>query len=222
MRKKKNILRLVGVVIAMGFVLASCGKDTEAADPYADWEARNALFLDSIANVAANPPSGEEWVKKLNFKLSNATSLDGLNSYANTDYVYMKILPYAEENIPSEGIEPLFTDSVDVHYRGTLINGTVFDESYSDEWDARYSVPVRFAVSAVITGWTTALQTLKEGQRAEVYIPYTLAYQTSGSGEIPGYSLLIFDLRLEKVIHPIGPDDRSRTKKTEVPEDDMK
>ena len=67
-----------------------------------------------------------------------------------------------------------------------------------------------FATSNVITGWTTALLHMQEGEHWEVYIPYQMAYGESGSGDIRGYSTLAFDVRLERVIHPEGPDDRSR------------
>ena len=67
-----------------------------------------------------------------------------------------------------------------------------------------------FAASEVITGWTTALLHMQEGEHWEVYVPYQLAYGESGRGDIPGHSVLIFDMRLERVIHPEGPDDRSR------------
>lgn len=218
MRKGKRMLWHVGMFAAVCATLSACSKDTEAADPYANWESRNSVYLDSIANVSQNPPSGEEWQRVLNYKLWENDNTGGtLTTYANTDYVYMKMLPYSDDETILEGETPLFTDSVEVHYRGSLINGTVFDESYSGDWDSRYSVSTKFAVSGVVIGWQTALQVMKEGQRAEVYIPYSLAYGTSGSGSIPGYSLLIFDLRLEKVKHPAGPDDRSRKAKAEIP-----
>ena len=60
---------LAGVALLAG-ALASCSKDTVEADPYADWEVRNANYLDSIANVCANPPTSEKWEKVLNYKLA--------------------------------------------------------------------------------------------------------------------------------------------------------
>ena len=108
------------------------------------------------------------------------------------------------------GETPFSTDTVLVHYRGWFINGEVFDQSYSGDWAPEVHVPVSFAASEVITGWTTALLHMQEGEHWEVYVPYQLAYGESGRGDIPGHSVLIFDMRLERVIHPEGPDDRSR------------
>ena len=102
-----------------------------------------------------------------------------------------------------------------VHYRGKLINGTVFDQSFSGNWNAEVSEPRSFAVSGVIVGRTTALMQMKEGQHVELYIPASLGYGSVASGEIPAYSALVFDVRLEEVIHPKGPDDRSLKLKME-------
>ena len=125
----------------------------------------------------------------------------------------MKLFP--QDDIEPLGISPLGTDTVAVHYRGKLINGTVFDQSFSGNWNADVSVPRSFAVSGVITGRTTALMQMKEGQHVELYIPAGLGYGSVDRDEIPAYSALVFDVRLEKVIHPKGPDDRSLKLKAE-------
>ena len=175
---------------------------------------RNDAYIDSIASVCANPPAGEHWEKVLNYKLQSDASEDlGYQDYTpgKNDYVYMKLFP--EDNIEPLGISPMSTDTVSVHYRGKLINGTVFDESFSGEWNGMVNEPRSFAASGVITGWTTALLKMKEGQHVELYIPNGMGYGSVERDVIPAYSTLIFDLRLEKVIHPKGPDDRSRKMK---------
>ena len=216
MRKSKNIVFGLVAALCCAVAFASCSKDTPEADPYENWEARNSAFIDSIANVcAANLSTAEwetgKWKKVLSYKLLN----DEVTPHTNTDYVYMQMLEYDENESVTEGTDVInATDTVSVHYRGELMNGTVFDQSYTDDWDSRYSTPTSFCVGAVITGWTTVLQEMKAYRRVKVYIPYTLAYGTSGSGSsIPGYSALVFDIRVEKVIHPAGPDDRSLMKK---------
>ena len=199
-------LWMVGLMMC---VFASCSEDTPVADPYANWEARNAAYLDSIARVAANPPAGETWHRYANYKIQNEGMGTDL-TLTTSDYVYVKDLTEADAEL---GITPLATDTVLVHYRGWLINGEVFDQSYSGDWNADIHEPASFAASGVITGWTTALLHMQEGEHWEVYLPYQLAYLESGSGSIPGYSTLAFDIRLEKVVHPKGPDDRSRKMK---------
>ena len=90
---------------------------------------------------------------------------------------------------------------VSVHYRGRLIplyDGSefVFDQSFQGSLNSDVALPVQYAVSTVVTGWTTALQQMKVGDRWEVYIPSDLAYGEYGQSSIPGYSTLIFDITL--------------------------
>jgi FKBP-type peptidyl-prolyl cis-trans isomerase FklB len=92
------------------------------------------------------------------------------------------------------GAMPIATDTVTVHYRGTLIDGTEFDTSYSR------GKPATFRVDGVIAGWTEALQLMKEGDKWQVFIPPNLAYGEKGAGsKIPPNSSLIFDVELISV-----------------------
>ncbi len=96
-----------------------------------------------------------------------------------------KILTEGTGNIPTSN------DKVKVHYKGTLINGTVFDSSYDR------GEPTVFGVTQVIAGWTEVLQLMKEGAKYEVYIPYNLAYGERGAGQdIKPFSTLIFTVEL--------------------------
>lgn len=183
------------------------------ADPYSDWALKNAAYIDSIAGVAKNPPSGEEWVMFLNYKLQNQNvgSIGTCLSWSNSDYVYAKVLPYDEGEETELGDYPQSDkDTVVVHYRGKLIDGTVFDQSYSGDWDGRVAVPSEFTVGGVITGWSTMLWHMREGEHVELYIPQGMGYGSSSSSNIPSYSALVLDMRLEEIKHAKGPDDRSR------------
>ncbi len=92
------------------------------------------------------------------------------------------------------GNTPKATDSVSVHYRGTLINGKEFDSSY------KRGEPTSFPVNRVIPGWTQILQLMKEGAKWQVFIPSELAYGKQGAGgDIGPDSTLIFDIELIKV-----------------------
>lgn len=213
----KNILYLLGIFFSLSIGITSCSKDTQVADPYSDWAVRNDAYIDSIASICANPPAGENWLRILNYKIQTEAS-EGLGYQTYTpgknDYVYMKLFP--QDDIEPLGISPLSTDTVSVHYRGKLINGTVFDQSFSGNWNADVSEPRKFCtVGNSITGWSTALIQMKEGQHVELYIPAALGYKSVARDEIPAYSALVFDVRLEKVIHPKGPDDRSLKLKME-------
>ena len=93
-----------------------------------------------------------------------------------------------------EGKSPQKSDKVTVHYRGTLIDGTEFDSSYSR------NKPATFGVGQVIPGWTEALQLMKEGDKWGIYLPSKLAYGERGAGaKIPPDSTLIFEIELISV-----------------------
>ena len=96
-----------------------------------------------------------------------------------------------EELQAGTGESPKASDNVTVHYKGTLLDGTVFDSSY------KRGKPANFGVSQVIKGWTEALQLMKPGAKWKLYIPYDLAYGGGGAGQqIQPYSMLIFEVEL--------------------------
>ncbi|HYO21203.1 MAG TPA: FKBP-type peptidyl-prolyl cis-trans isomerase [Flavisolibacter sp.] len=88
------------------------------------------------------------------------------------------------------GPRPLATDTVVVNYRGTLINGTEFDNSY------QRGEPISFPLNRVIPGWTEGLQLMPVGSKYKFYIPHQLGYGLNGAGSIPGGSTLIFEVEL--------------------------
>ena len=188
---KKSILSIIGTFFLVSFMFVACEETEGVSDPYTDWEARNQAYIDSIAEVAKNNPL--DWKVIRSYKLS--PTLD--NSLSKVDEnIYCKIL---EKGTGS--ISPIFSDMVSVHYRGRLIplyDGSefVFDQSFQGSLNSDVALPVQYAVSTVVTGWTTALQQMKVGDRWEVYIPSDLAYGEYGQSSIPRYSTLIFDITL--------------------------
>ncbi len=92
-----------------------------------------------------------------------------------------------------EGVSPRAGQSVKVHYRGTLIDGTEFDSSY------RRNAPAEFPVDGVIPGWVEALKMMKSGAKWELYIPAELAYGERGRPGIPPNSVLIFEVELLEI-----------------------
>jgi len=92
------------------------------------------------------------------------------------------------------GAMPKATDTVTVHYRGTLLDGTEFDSSY------KRGKPATFGVGGVVAGWTEALQLMKEGAKWQLFIPPELGYGQGGaSAKIPPNSTLIFEVELISV-----------------------
>jgi FKBP-type peptidyl-prolyl cis-trans isomerase FklB len=92
------------------------------------------------------------------------------------------------------GKKPKSTDTVTVHYRGTLINGTEFDSSF------KRGQPATFLVSKVIPGWTEALQLMEVGATWQLFIPSSLAYGEQGAGgDIGPNATLIFEVELVSI-----------------------
>ena len=95
---------------------------------------------------------------------------------------------------PATGKKPTASSNVTVHYAGRLIDGTEFDSSI------KRNEPASFPVNGVISGWTEALQLMKEGDKWELTIPQNLGYGERGAGgAIPPYAVLIFEVELLKV-----------------------
>jgi FKBP-type peptidyl-prolyl cis-trans isomerase len=89
-----------------------------------------------------------------------------------------------------EGSSPVSTSNVTVHYKGTLIDGSVFDSSYDR------GQPLTFQLDGVIPGWTEGLQLMKPGGKCILYVPPQLGYGDQGVGPIPPGSTLIFEIEL--------------------------
>jgi len=87
-------------------------------------------------------------------------------------------------------VNPTAKSNVEVHYHGTLIDGTVFDSSV-DRGES-----ISFGLNQVIPGWTEGVQLMNAGDKFRFYIPSNLAYGDRGVGKIPAGSLLIFDVEL--------------------------
>lgn len=98
-----------------------------------------------------------------------------------------------------KGASPTDRSKVSTHYRGRLLNGNVFDESYEGKEPTDADEPISFGVTQVIDGWTEALKLMKPGARYRLFIPPELAYGEPGRPGIPPNSLLIFDIELVSV-----------------------
>lgn len=93
------------------------------------------------------------------------------------------------------GKKPTAQDTVECHYEGRLIDGTVFDSSYKRGESAT------FPLNGVIAGWTEGVQLMSEGAKYRFFIPYQLAYGERGAGAaIPPFAALVFDVELIKVL----------------------
>ena len=137
----------------------------------------NEFFAKQKTEVMSkNKKAGEEFLAKNKSNEGIVTTASGLQ---------YKVL------VAGTGAKPKATDTVDCHYEGRLIDGTVFDSSY------RRGQSAQFPVNGVIPGWVEALQLMPVGSKWQLYIPSELAYGEYGAGEtIEPNSTLIFDVEL--------------------------
>jgi FKBP-type peptidyl-prolyl cis-trans isomerase FkpA len=92
------------------------------------------------------------------------------------------------------GAAPAATDTVKVHYKGTLVDGTEFDSSY------KRGEPAQFPLSGVIKCWTEGLQKMKVGGKAKLVCPADIAYGDRGRPSIPGGAALTFEVELLEIV----------------------
>lgn len=189
-------------LLAPALLIASCAltlacseSDDETAVEYSNWQSRNEAFFATLADSLAADPAN--WVRLKSFS-KNTTLVEQAS-----DFVYAKIIERGE------GTEsPYYNDSVRVSYQGRLLpsttyaQGYIFDSTVYGAYSSKTNATVKFLLSGLISGWCTALQHMHRGDYWRIYIPYQLGYGASGSGSIPGYSLLIFDVTLVDFSHP--------------------
>ena len=95
-----------------------------------------------------------------------------------------------------QGRAPVVSDTVTVHYKGTLVDGTEFDSSY------KRGQAATFKLDQVIPGWTEGVQLIKEGGQIKLWLPSKLGYGERGAGPIPPNSVLVFEVELISVGEP--------------------
>ena len=177
---KSDLIDLDIDAFVAGFKDAIGGK--ESAVSAADMEKAMADLRADVSKksderMAVNKKSGEEFLAK-----NKAENKDLKTTESGVQYIVQK---------EGTGPSPKATDTVKVHYRGTLVDGTEFDSSY------KRNEPAVFPVSGVIKGWTEVLQKMKVGSKWKVFIPSDLAYGDQGQPPvIPPASVLIFEIEL--------------------------
>ena len=180
-------------VVAGSMLLAACSESDDTGSEFDDWQSKNTTYWDALyAKAQDSVKAGNA-----NWKIIKNWSLEESLQSKNTDYIIVHV-----KETGTGTVSPIYTDTVRTHYTGRLIpsasypDGYQFDSSLGHAVSMDEATPTKFAVSAVVDGFSTALQNMHVGDRWEVYIPYTLGYGESAQSAIPAYSTLIFDVKL--------------------------
>lgn len=160
------------VAASLLLCLASSCSDTDEARPQIDKSP-----AERAARAKANLKKGEDFLAENKKKEGVKTTKSGLQ------YIVLK---------EGSGIKPYATDTVQVHYHGTLLDGSVFDSS------VKRGEPATFPLNHVIPGWTEILQLMPKGSKWCVFIPPDLAYGQRGTpdGKIGPNETLVFEIEL--------------------------
>lgn len=195
------------------FAFVACDENDATFDKYESWQQRNKVYFEQVADTArraiaaAKAEYGDQWEQYCDWRMYQAYTKPVTTKL--TDSICVKVL----ETGTGKGC-PLYTDTVRVHYRGTLmptkdiINGKdtvvqdVFDYSFVPPLDLNLAFPKLFGVSGTIAGFGTALQYMHCGDRWMVYIPETLGYGSTAQNKIPAYSTIMFDVTLVDYFYP--------------------
>ncbi len=142
------------------------------------------VALVSVSAQAADPALSE--AANVNFLTANAKKPGVITTASGLQY---KIIQNGY------GKRPTAFEKVQVTYKGSLINGTVFNSTEP-------GLPATFQVNQLIPGWTEALEMMREGDHWQLVIPANLAYGSRGAGDgvIPPNQTLVFDLTVLKVL----------------------
>ena len=169
------------VLEGFGDSLKGTGTQSDQAVLTTYGQALNAILTDRSSKIVERVKAeGEEFIA--NFLDCND---DAIKTESGLVYYSMK---------EGEGATPAAADTVEVHYHGTLVDGTVFDSSVDR------GQTISFPLGGVIKGWQQGLAMMKEGGKATLVIPSDLAYGDAGSGDtIPPGATLKFEVELFKV-----------------------
>jgi FKBP-type peptidyl-prolyl cis-trans isomerase len=173
--KQQGITKLDAIIVSKAINDKMTGKT-----PLCNDETANIImnrYISKIQEEKSKPAieAGQKFLAKNKLRPEVKTTASGLQYEIITE---------------GTGARPVAIDSVTCHYKGTLLNGTVFDDSYSR------GQPITFALNGVIRGWTEGLQLMSTGSKYKFYIPYTLGYGVFDYGSIPGGSMLTFEVEL--------------------------
>lgn len=169
-------------------LLPSCSESDDTVEEYPDWQATNTSYWNNLYTTTQQLVANGD----TDWKILRKWSIEDSLNVDNTNFVVAHV-----EEEGNGTASPLYTDSVTVYYEGHLLpsasypQGKVFDTKMP-----LTSMPVTYYAGGLVDGFTTALLNMHAGDTWTVYMPYTLGYGATGSGSIPGYSVLTFKIKL--------------------------
>lgn len=188
---------------AMGFMLGSNLQRLNLSD-----HELSALYKGVIASAKSQKSEIDMQIYQPKIQQMFKTRMESFSKKQKTagnNYIedYLKKNPKAKKTASGlvyeilkdgQGVVPKATDTVEVHYHGTLTNGDVFDSSVDR------GKTISFPLNRVIKGWTEGLQLVKEGGKVRLVIPSELGYGDAGAPpKIPGGATLVFEVELFKI-----------------------
>lgn len=197
-------LKYLFLLMMSTFVLTSCSEtDEESNSEYADWQAKNETAFAEILAKAKQEGEANNWYIYRKWSMDNQTAnKDNNNNPITPTYKELEDNIVVQKLKQGEGsaVNPLYTDSVMVSYKGMLMNDHVFDSNFTGDYDAQKAQTTNFLTKDLVDGFITALMKMGHiGDHWMVTMPYNLGYgsQQSSSSTIPAYSMLKFEIVLK-------------------------
>ncbi len=202
--ERKKVLYALGAMVAQRTPLAQAGlSETELAEVMAGFTDAT-LGKELKVSTAENMPKVDQFLKeraKVKGEQEKAKGQTYLEEQAKAPGAQKTAsgLIYFETKAGT-GAQPTPADTVKVHYRGTLVNGTEFDSSF------KRGTPAEFPLSGVVKCWTEGVAKMKVGGKAKLVCPAEIAYGERGAGgTIPPNSVLNFEVELISIAGKAAP-----------------
>ncbi len=179
----RNIVQQGGVEIDLAAFMAGLQDGLGGAEPRVAEQDLRAAFATAQSRVEAiaKEKSSQQSAAGQAFLAENGARAGVVTTASGLQYEVLRA---------GAGAKPTPEQTVEVHYHGTLIDGTVFDSS------VQRGETISFPVTGVIQGWVEALQLMQVGAKWKLFIPAGLAYGDRAQGAIPAGSVLVFEVEL--------------------------
>ncbi len=173
--KQQGVTKINSAIVSRAINDAMSGKQILLNDMQANSCMMTYLNKQQMLKSKPNIDAGEKFLAENKTRPGITTTASGLQYEIITQ---------------GTGPKPTLKDTVVCNYKGTFLDGSEFDNSYTR------GEPVEFAVTGVIRGWTEVLQLMPVGSKYKIYVPYQLGYGSSDYNGIPGGSMLTFEIEL--------------------------